>query len=49
MSNNRIYHSSIMEKAVKDLKNYIDKKNNIHRINKIKRIWKTTKDMTQIL
>lgn len=49
MSNNRIYQSSIMDKAIKE---YFDNLSNLiktHRINKIKRIWKTTKDMTQIL
>ena len=50
--NNRIYDFSIMDKAVKDLKDlkdYFDKKNIIHRMNKIKRIWKNKKDTTELI
>ena len=47
--NNRIYPSSMMKKAIKDYIDIIVSEMKNNRINKIKRIWKTTKDMTQIL
>jgi hypothetical protein len=39
----------MMKKAIKDYIDIIVSEMKNNRINKIKRIWKTTKDMTQIL
>ncbi len=47
--NNRIYPSSIMKKAIKDYIDIIVSEMKNNRISKIKRVWKSKKDMTELI